>query len=61
MGNALTLQSDALNDAVQQLSNGGGIDAGAILTRVITASANIAAVQSASSKERETYKALESA
>jgi hypothetical protein len=59
-GKTLTAQSDNLLAGVTALANGTG-DAGTNMTIVIKASANIAAVQAAASKERESYKALESA
>lgn len=59
-GRTLTQQSDALLAGVRALASGTG-DAGSNMTIVLTASANIAAVQAAASKERESYKTLESA
>jgi hypothetical protein len=60
MGQTLSQQSNNLVAAVQNLANGVG-DAGTNLTVVVNASANISAVQAAASKERESYKTLESA
>lgn len=59
-GRTLTQQSDALLAGITALAAGTG-DAGKNMTIVVTASANIAAVQAAASKERESYKTLESA
>jgi hypothetical protein len=59
-GKGLTQQSDNLLAGATALANGTG-DAGTNLTTVIKASANISAIQSSASKEREAYKAIESA